>query len=287
MSRIAYVNGRYVGHAEASVHIEDRGYQFSDGVYEVAAVCGGHLVDEEPHLDRLARSLHELDMAMPMSRGALRVVSREVLRRNRIADGMLYLQVSRGVAARDHKFPAQAESALVMTARAVPWPADADTDGGVEVVSLPDIRWTRRDIKSISLLPNVLAKQTAHEAGAGEAWLVDDAGQVTEGSSTNAWIVDQGGRVITRELGHHILGGITRARVLALAAEQGIPVIERSFGIEEAKSAREAFLTSTTAFVRGVVGIDGARIGDGTPGPVTRTLRRLYLAYCRGPRANA
>ena len=286
MSRIAYVNGRYVPHPDAYIHIEDRGYQFSDGVYEVAAVHDGQVIDEEPHLDRLERSLTELDMGLPLPRAALRLVTREVLRRNRVADGIVYTQVTRGVASRDHPFPDDTDGAVVLTARSMRWPSDPAEDRGIDVVSMPDERWKRCDIKSVSLLPNVLGKQAARERGAYEAWFIDANGFVTEGSSTNAWIVDEKGRVITRDLESNILGGITRQTVIALARDAGIEVVERSFTLEEAHSAAEAFMTSTTAFVRGIVRIDGATVGNGAPGPITLRLRGLYLDYCRGPLAN-
>ena len=286
MSRIAYVNGRYAPHDEARVHIEDRGYQFSDGVYEVAAVCRGRVVDEEPHLDRLERSLQALCMDLPLPRRALRLVTREVLRRNRVRDGMVYLQITRGVAARDHPFPAAPEGALVLTARPIDWPRTAADDRGVDVVSLPDQRWGRCDVKSVSLLPNVLGKQAARERGAFEAWFIDPDGYVTEGASTNAWLVDEGGRIVTRGLEANILGGITRQTVIALAGAAAIEVVERAFTLEEALQAPETFLTSTTAFVRGVVRIDGRTVGEGAPGPVTLRLRDAYLTYCRGECAN-
>lgn len=286
MSRIAYVNGRYAPHDEARIHIEDRGYQFSDGVYEVAAVCRGRVVDEEPHLDRLERSLQALRMDLPLPRRALRLVTREVLRRNRVRDGMVYLQITRGVAARDHPFPAAPEGALVLTARPIAWPRTAADDRGVDVVSLPDQRWGRCDVKSVSLLPNVLGKQAARERGAFEAWFIDPDGYVTEGASTNAWLVDEGGRIVTRGLEANILGGITRQTVIALAGAAAIEVVERAFTLEEALQAPETFLTSTTAFVRGVVRIDGRTVGEGAPGPVTLRLRDAYLTYCRGECAN-
>ncbi len=283
MSRIAYVNGRYVRHADARVHIEDRGYQFADGVYEVTALRRGRVIDEEPHLERLERSLDALAIPMPMARHALRLVGREVIRRNRVTDGILYTQATRGVAARDHPFPAISRTALVMTARPMAWPDNAVGDPGVGVMSLPDQRWARCDIKSVSLLPNVLAKQQARAGGAHEAWLVDGDGMVTEGASTNAWIVDGTGRVITRGRGPEILGGITRARIITLAKAAGIDVVERAFGIEEARAGAEAFLSSTTSLVRAVVHIDGMPIGAGVPGPVTLRLRQLYLDYCANP----
>lgn len=287
MSRIAYVNGNYVAHADAQIHVEDRGYQFADGVYEVAAICRGRIIDEEGHLERMKRSLRELQMAMPMAETPFKLVCRETLRRNRLHNGILYIQISRGVARRDHPFPENVKSALVMTARAIPWPENADDDKGAGVSTVADIRWLRRDIKSISLLPNILAKQAARENGAYEAWFVDGDGMVTEGSSTNAWIVDDQGRIVTRQLDENILGGITRATVLKLARANSIEIVERPFTVKEALAAPEAFLTSTTSFVRGIIAIDGAPVGDGAPGPVTRRLRALYLDYCRESGSNA
>ncbi len=286
MSRIAYVNGQYVPHAEAQIHVEDRGYQFADGVYEVAAIFRGRIIDEDGHLVRLKRSLSELQMPMPMPDRPFAAVCRETLRRNRVRDGIIYIQVSRGVSRRDHPFPKNVKPALVMTARAVDWPVNADDDSGAEVISVADIRWLRRDVKSISLLPNILAKQEAREKGAYEAWLVDADGFVTEGSSTNAWIVDGDGKIVTRQLDNNILGGITRATILDLARENGMEVVERPFSLTEALAAPEAFLSSTTSFVRGIIGIDGSVIGDGVPGPVTRRLRALYLDYCRVASSN-
>lgn len=274
MSRVSYVNGRYVDHRRAAVHIEDRGYQFADGVYEVIAVKDGAPVDEVRHLDRLDRSLAGLRIAPPLSRQALRVVLRETIRRNRLGQGMVYLQITRGVARRDHAFPAAAQSSLVVTARRVT-SRTALAEQGVAVVTLPDIRWKRCDIKSVSLLPNVLAKQQARDAGAYEAWLVDEAGQVTEGTSSNAWIVTQAGELVTRHLDSAILSGVTRLGVIDAAAAHGLAVVERAFFVDEAKAAREAFITSTTAAVLPVVAIDGAAVGDGKPGPVAGRLRHL------------
>ena len=282
MSRIAYVNGRYVPHTQARVHIEDRGYQFADGVYEVIAVVGGRLVDGEPHLDRLERSLAELDMAMPMARRPLGVVLAETMRRNGVHDGMIYLQITRGAARRDHAFPRGVRPALVVTARRVTLPPDPDAMPGAKVITTPDIRWRRCDIKSVSLLPNVLAKQQAVESGAYETWMVDDDGHVTEGSSTNAWILDRDGCVVTRPLDNAILGGITRQTLIRLAHGAGVEVVERAFSVDEAKAAREAFITSTTNLVRPVTQIDDAVIGNGEPGETSRRLLGLYLAYARG-----
>lgn len=283
MSRIAYVNGRYVPHADASVHVEDRGHQFADGVYEVAFVAGGRLVDGAAHLERLARSLAEVRIAPPMAMGALDAVLRETIARNRLVDGIVYVQVNRGVAPRAHAFPkGSVRPSVVVTVKRMPRPANADAWAGVGVVTVPDLRWKRVDIKTVGLLANCLAKQQAAEAGAYEAWLVDDAGRITEGSSTNAWIVDGEGRAVTRPLGPDILPGITRAAVLRLARSSGMPVVERAFTVAEAKGAREAFLTSTTSFVRPVVSIDGTTVGNGEAGSVTRALLGLYLDYIGG-----
>ncbi|MDP6873797.1 MAG: D-amino-acid transaminase [Alphaproteobacteria bacterium] len=280
MSRIAYVNGRYLPHGAATVHIEDRGYQFADGVYEVIAVRHGVLIDGEWHMQRLQRSLSELQIDMPMSPAALNVVLKETVRRNRFSIGIVYVQISRGVARRDHPFPnPPVRPALVVTARRTP-PTPAKTiDEGVAVISQPDIRWERCDIKSISLLPNVLAKQAARSQGGFEAWQVDGQGFVTEGGSTNAWIINNEGSLVTRPVENAILNGITRRRLIALAKAQGMQVEERPFSLEEAKSAREAFLTSTTAFVTPVVRIDDAILANGRPGSQTLALRQLYVDF--------
>lgn len=277
MARVAYVNGRYLPEAQAMVHIEDRGYQFADAIYEVCAIRDGFLVDAGPHLDRLERSAAAIRLALPMERAPLLLVMRELVRRNRVSHGLLYLQVGRGTARRDHAFPPDARASLVITARARrPEAARALAAEGVAVITLPDLRWARCDIKSTALLPNVLAKQAAREAGAFEAWLVDREGLVTEGSSSNAWIVDAAGAVITRPLSPSILGGITRERLIGLARQAGVPVIERDFDTAAALRAREAFLTSATAFVLPVVAIDGTAIGNGRPGAVTERLAALY-----------
>ena len=276
MGRLAYVNGRYVPHAQAMVHVEDRGYQFADGVYEVVPVIDGVLIDEEPHLDRLAYSLSELRIAWPVGRNVLKLILRELLRRNGLRRGIIYFQVTRGVAPRDHKFPAAAKSALVVTTRRMNAPSDAMLRDGVAVSSQPDIRWTRRDIKSLSLLPNILAKQAATEAKAFEAWLVGADGVITEGSSTNAWIV-KNGAVITYPKSHDILGGITRLSLLELVQQTGVTLVERGFTLKEALAADEAFLTSSSAFLLPVTSIDGMKIGSGKPGPISQKLRAIYL----------
>jgi len=279
MPRQAYVNGRYLPHRDAAVHIEDRGYQFADGVYEVVPVFNGILVDEDLHLDRLERSLGELRIAMPMARPALKLVSRELIRRNDLTYGFLYMQVTRGVAPRDHKFPTAATPALVMTTRQMKPHGEKLLREGVSVITVPDIRWGRCDIKSVSLLPNVLAKQKAAEAGAYEAWQVDSEGRVTEGSSTNAWIVTPDDTVVTRDVSHAILNGITRISLLKLIRDEGYRFEERPFTVAEAKAAREAFITSSTSFVLPVTRIDDTVLGDGRPGPLCRALRRHYVGY--------
>jgi D-alanine transaminase len=281
MSRFAYVNGRYVRHADAAVHIEDRGYQFADGVYEVCEVRGGRLMDEALHMARLERSLGEMRIAMPMGLPAIGAVLREVVRRNKVWDGLVYLQITRGVAPRNHHFPsADTPPAMVVTAKSSPRAAgDKRAETGIAVISVPDNRWERVDIKTISLLPNVLAKQAAKDAGAYEAWFVDTDGHVTEGSSTNAWIVTADGTLVTRPAERGILRGITRTVIFALAAEKGLRIEERLFSLEEAKSAREAFITAATAIVMPVVRIDEASIGNGVPGSVATELRRVFHEF--------
>ena len=287
MARIAYVNGQYVPHLNAAVHVEDRGYQFADGVYEVFAVMGGKLIGEQGHLDRLAHSLSELRIKWPLSRAALMVAVKEIVRRNHVRDGLVYLQVTRGVAPRDHPFPANSESALVITARkSGPMNKDA-LRTGVDVITIPDIRWQRCDIKSVALLPNVLGKQQAREADAFEAWQVDEEGYVTEGTSTNAWIVTADGDLVTRNASTSILNGVTRLSVLEAAAEAGIDIMERPFTPEEALAAREAFITSSTSHVKAVTRIDGQSIGNGHVGDLTNRVLDAYVEYMEthgGPR---
>ena len=283
MGRVAYVNGRFVPHAQATVHIEDRGYQLADAVYEVWALFDGKLADADGHFARLERSLSELAIAMPMSRRALTLVLREAVRRNRVRDGMVYLQVSRGVAPRDHAFPADpVRPAVVITVKAVDRAAvEAKAAKGVSVVTAPENRWGRCDIKTVGLLPNVLAKQKAKAAGAAEAWFVDDLGFVTEGASSNAWIVDADGRLRTRDTNANILRGITRRTLLDLIAREGLEVDERPFTPAEAAAAREAFITGAGALVLPVVAVDGEPIGNGAPGPLATRLRRLYIDEAR------
>ena len=278
MSRIAYVNGRYLPQHAATVHIEDRGYQFSDGVYEVCEVRGGRVIDERRHMARLRRSLDELDIAMPMSETALAIVMRECMRRNRVHDGIIYLQITRGVARRDHGFPPPGtHPSVVVTARSIDFAGNERTAAeGLAVITVPDNRWERVDIKSISLLPNVLAKQAAREQGAKEAWFVDRDGQVTEGSSSNAWIVTKGGKVVTRPADNGILRGITRSVLIDVIKAQGLEFEERPFTVEEAQAAREAFLTSASQIVMPVVRIDDRPVGNGAPGSVATALRAEF-----------
>ena len=278
MPRIAYVNGRYVAHSDAAVHIEDRGYQFADGVYEVCEVARGFIVDMVRHLDRLNRSLNELSIGWPMHRRALEVVLREVVRRNRVRDGLVYLQVTRGVASRDFVFPANVAPSLVVTARKIdPALNLKKAEGGIKVVTVPENRWDRVDIKSVGLLPNVLAKQKAKEAGAHEAWFVDTDGKVKEGGSSNAWIVTRDGVLVTRPAEHGILRGITRTTLFDVAKKLGLRIEERGFSIAEAKAAREAFISSATTLAMPVVSIDGDPVANGHPGSVALSLRQAFF----------
>jgi D-alanine transaminase len=287
VGRIAYVNGRFVAHGEAVVHIEDRGYQFADAVYEVWAVFGGKLSDAEGHFARLERSLGELRIRMPMSRAALTIVLKEALRRNRVTEGLIYLQVSRGVARRDHTFPAEGTPpALVITVNAVDRAAsEARAAKGVGVITTPENRWGRCDIKTVGLLPNAMAKQAAKEQGAVEAWFVDDLGLVTEGGSSNAWIVDGDGTLRTRDTNANILRGVTRLSLIEVAREAGLKVEERPFTPDEARSAKEAFITGAGTLVLPVVSVDGKPVGDGKPGPVAARLRRLYIERAKATAA--
>jgi len=281
VSRIVYVNGRYLPYAQAGVHVEDRGFQFADGVYEVCEVRGGALVDEGPHMARLGRSLAELAIPEPMSMAALAHVMRETVRRNRVRDGLLYLQVTRGTAPRDFAFPSsEIERTVVCIVRPrAPEPLEAQAVRGIAVKSLPDIRWRRSNIKTVMLLPACLAKEAARKDGAHEAWFIDSNGFVTEGASSNAWIVLDGGAVITRQIGPDILSGVTRATLIEGLAKEGISLMERPFRLAEAQSAREAFITSASNTVMPVVRIDGVTIGDGKPGPITRTLRSKFHQF--------
>ncbi|MGA8654485.1 MAG: D-amino-acid transaminase [Xanthobacteraceae bacterium] len=281
MSRVAYVNGHYLPMHQAMVHVEDRGYQFGDAVYEVCEVREGRLIDERRHLARLERSLDELQIRAPMSPTAIGIVLREVIARNRIRYGIVYLQVSRGVARRDHAFPApEVPPSLVVTAR--PLNArrnEALAAAGIAVISVPDNRWGRVDIKTIGLLPNVLARQAAIAQGARDAWFVDKDGTVTEAASANAWIVTEAGNVVTRPADHGILKGITRTVLFDVIKAQGLTVEERAFTLSEAYAAREAFVTAASQIVLPVVRIDGHVIGEGKPGPLAIGLRRAFHQF--------
>jgi D-alanine transaminase len=281
MSRYAYVNGRYLPFRQAKVHVEDRGYQFADGVYEVCEVRGGLLIDERRHIARLQLSLGELRIPMPMSVKALGVVLRETVARNRIGYGLVYLQIGRGVARRDHAFPSPAVApSLVVTARSLNMKRnEALAASGIAVISTPDNRWGRVDIKTVGLLPNVLARQTAIDQGARDAWFVDKDGAVMEASSANAWIVTAKGLLVTRHADHAILRGITRTVVFDAVKGQGFSIEERAFTLAEAFAAREAFITSATQLVLPVVKIDGRTIGAGKPGPIASALRRAFYRY--------
>jgi D-alanine transaminase len=280
IGRVSYVNGRYVPHDGAAVHIEDRGYQFGDAIYEACEVRDGAVIDLTRHFDRLDRSLRELRIAQPMARKALGLVVAEVIRRNRIRFGSVYLQIGRGVARRDHPFPLVpvAPSVVVVAKHSDRNKLEALATNGIAVITVPDIRWGRVDIKTVGLLPNVLAKQAARDAGAREAWLVDADGYVTEGGSSNAWIVTADGVLVTRPDGPDILSGITRRGVVDTAARLGIPVEFRRFTVDEAKAAREAFNTSASTIVLPVVTIDGAPVANGHPGSIARQLRETFHA---------
>jgi D-alanine transaminase len=278
MSRIAYVNGQYLPHSRAGVSIDDRALYFGDGVYEVCEVREGRLIDEPRHLARLRNSLAAVRIAPPVVEPALKRILREVVERNRVRDGIVYLQISRGVARRDHGFPQiPVKASLTVTARSIDRAkGEANAERGVKVITRPDERWAHPRIKTLQLLPNVLAKQAAREAGAYEAWLVGADGLITEGASTNAWIVTEQGVLTTRTADEAILHGVTRATLLDVAAALGLSVELRAFSREEALAAREAFFSSASTIAMPVVTIDGLPIGDGRPGPVTLALRRRF-----------
>ncbi len=287
MARIAYVNGRYLPKRDATVHVEDRGNQFADGVYEVLKVVHGRMVDGDRHFARLHRSLAALRIEPPMTDAALRQIVLETVRRNRLAEATVYLQVSRGSAPRDHLFPRHATPSLFITAKRLKRPAAGDYAAGVNVVTAPDIRWLKCEVKSISLLPNVLAKQEAAEAGAYEAWLVRAGDIVTEATSSNAFIVDADGVLRTHPLSSLILGGVTRSVILELADAEGFRVAERAFTVDEIAHAQEAFLSSTSSWVMPVVRVDDRVVGDGEPGPVTRRLQTAFHRHVFGNRQPA
>jgi D-alanine transaminase len=281
MTRVVYVNGRYLAYREAGVHVEDRGFQFADSIYEVCEVEGGRLIDEGRHMERLERSLGELRIPLPMSRRALGLVMRETMRRNRITTGLVYLQVSRGAAPRDFPFPAGdvAPTVVCLARRVDAAKRAARAEAGIAVATLPDIRWGRCDIKTVMLLPAVLAKEAAGADGAQEAWLLDSEGFITEGASSNAWIVDRSGTVITRPTGTAILPGVTRRTLLDVLNQEKIPYVERAFTLDEALAAREAFITSASGTVMPVVRINGVAIANGYPGDLTRRLRSMFHQF--------
>lgn len=276
--RIAYVNGRYLPHGEASVHVEDRGLQFADAIYEVWGISGGRLYDTREHFERLERSLRELAIPMPMPAEALKFVIGEVARRNRVREGLLYLQITRGTARRDHPVPAAPlRPNVIVTARPIDYRAlEKRKAEGVTVRSLPDERWARCDIKSTSLLPNILAKTVARASGDYEAWLIDSDGYVTEGASTSAWIVDRDGNIVTRNLSNAILPGVTRRVILDAAAEAQLPIVERRFTLDEALAGQGAFLTAATAGVTPIIAIDGKPVGGGKVPAIIRRIGELY-----------
>lgn len=278
MTRVVYVNGRYQPYAQAGVHVEDRGFQFADAIYEVCEVKDGRLVDQTRHMERLERSLGELKIPLPMSRRALGVVLREIVKRNRVRTGLVYLQITRGAAPRDFPFPASGtEPTVVCLARRVDdAKREARAAKGIAVKTLPDIRWGRCDIKTVMLLPAVLAKEAAASEGAQEAWLVDSDGRITEGASSNAWIVLRDGSLVTRPTGNAILPGVTRRTLLDLLSREKIPLQERSFTVDEALAAQEAFITSASGTVMPVTTINGVAVGDGYPGRVTQHLRSIF-----------
>lgn len=276
MTRTVYVNGAYLPDDQAKISIFDRAFLFADGVYEVTAIVGGKMVDFEPHIARLHRSLDELDMACPLTDDALREMHEELIRRNALTEGLVYMQITRGVADRDFAYPEDAEPTVVAFTQVKALTDSPLARSGVSVVTIPDIRWRRRDIKSTALLAQAMGKQAAKDHDAYEAWMVED-GYVTEGTSSSAFIVTGGDTVVTRQLSNDILPGVTRRAILKLSESAGVKVEERLFTVDEATAASEAFLTSASSFVLPIVQIDGHKIGDGTPGPIVAKLRDIYL----------
>ena len=280
MSRTVYVNGEYVAEEDAKVSVFDRGFLFADGIYEVSSVLDGKLIDNPGHMARLERSLNELKMARPCSNDELLAIQKELIKRNDLTEGVVYMQVTRGAADRDFNFPKDATPSLVMFTQEKNILANPAADKGIAIVTLPDIRWQRRDIKTVQLLASSLAKQTAKEMGVDDAWLVED-GMITEGTSNNAFIVTEDGTIITRGLSNSILHGITRKAVLKVANELGLTLVERSFTPEEAYDAVEAFSTSASSFVMPIIKIDDHILGNGVPGPVSQKLRAAYIAEAK------
>lgn len=280
MTRTVYVNGDYVPEGEAKISIFDRAFLFADGIYEVTAVLDGKLVDYEPHMERLHRSLRELDMAQPITDTELKEMHEQLMERNNLSEGLIYMQITRGVAERDFSYPENAAQTLIAFTQVKELADPPMAKTGIKIVTIPDIRWQRRDIKSTGMLAQAMGKEAAKRAGVNDAWMVED-GHVTEGTSNTAFVVLDGNRLVTRPLSNAVLPGITRRSILKLAQTGEVTLEERLFTIDEAKAAREAFITSASSFVMPVVEIDGAMIGDGTPGPVTKKLREFYLANAR------
>jgi D-alanine transaminase len=281
LEKIAYVNGSYVPLSEAKVSVLDRGFLFADGIYEVAAVLEGKLVDNASHLARLQRSVGEIKLELPESIARIEEIQKELVARNNVVNGLVYLEVTRGAdTGRDFAFPKGVKPTLVMFTSEKDIIGAPSAKTGINVITVPDIRWTRRDIKSVALLAQVLAKQAAAEAGAGEAWMIED-GKVTEGGSSSAFILTQDDVIVTRQNGSEILPGCTRKAVVALAEERQLRVEERAFSIEEALAAKEAFVTSASLFVQAVVAIDGKKVGSGKPGPMTDRLREIYVEFAK------
>ncbi|HKH95161.1 MAG TPA: D-amino-acid transaminase [Beijerinckiaceae bacterium] len=276
MSRTVFVNGSFVPFEQATIPLMDRGFLFADGIYEVSAVINGRLIDNEPHLARLDRSLKEIRISNPYSPADWTRLEEEIVARNRLEEGLVYMQVTRGAAEREYVFPKDATPTVVMFTQPKNMIASPLAETGAAVITVPDLRWKRRDIKSIGLLAQVLAKQAAAEAGVSEAWMVED-GLITEGGSSTAFILTKERKVVTRPLSTAVLPGITRLSVMRLAKENGLTIEERAFSVDEALGAAEAFLTSASSLVMPVVSIDGKPVGDGKPGPMTRRLRRVYL----------
>lgn len=283
MSRIAFVNGQFVPHAHAQIHIEDRGYQFADGVYEVWAVRDGTILDEADHFARLCRSLTELQIGVPVTAKSLGLRLRQMMRRNRMSNGLIYMQVTRGVAPRVHVFPSgNISPSVILTAKHINWrAADKRAEKGVTVVSRPDERWARRDIKSTAILPNILARQSAKEAGSYEAWLIGPDGYVTEGAASTAWIITDKGEIWTRAFSHQTLPGITRHAIFQTAHEMGLKLVERAFTLKEATAASEAFLSGAGSGVMPIIRIDEAPVGDGTPGKMALLIRHNYVQLAK------
>ncbi len=282
MPAIAYVNGSYHRLAEASINIQDRGFQFGDGIYEVLYVDRGHVIDSALHMARLSRSLAEIKLPSPVAAAALPFIIREVIRRNRVTTGLVYIQVTRGTARRDHPFPIPApRPSLIVTAAPKPAPPSDIALWAAAAITLPDERWARCDIKSINLLPNVLARQAARQAGAYEAILYDTAGEVTEGAASTVWAVTEDSILRTRALDRHILPGCTRAALIETLQAHGIGFAESPIPVSSLRRAKEVFLTGATSFVKPVVTLDGKPVGTGTPGPVATALFSLYIQHMR------